>query len=317
MRDTVQYLFGKKSYLFSMDIDFAVRQLRYFVVVAEELNFTRAAARLQIAQPPLSRQIQNLEQMLGFTLLERTNRRVTLTAAGEVFLAECRQILSQIERSVLVAQRMAHGETGQLIVGFEGAAHHELILQMIRQLRSHFPDIELIMQEMPSGKQVEALQQEQLNIGLIEPIAAGGSELKVMPLLSEPMLVALAETHPLAQETQLTLNQLAGEPWVTGRRHHGCGLLLRILEACHRAGFQPNVQQETNDLQMILGFVAAGFGVTLLPESSRMSQPGVVYCPIAPPVPKVALAIAWHPKRKSPVVDSFLQIVEALLGEAG
>ena len=127
-----------------MDIDLTVRQLRYFVVVAEELNFTRAAARLQIAQPPLSRQIQNLEQMLGFTLLERANRRVTLTAAGEVFLAECRQILSQIERSVLSVRRMAHGETGQLIVGFEGAAHNELVLNIIRQLRTHFPDIESI-----------------------------------------------------------------------------------------------------------------------------------------------------------------------------
>ena len=128
-----------------MDIDFAIRQLRYFVVVAEELNFTRAAVRLQIAQPPLSRQIQNLEQTLGFTLLERTNRRVALTAAGEVFLTECRQILSQIERGVLLAQRVAQGEVGQLIVGFEGASHNEIVLDIIRQLRTRFPDVELIM----------------------------------------------------------------------------------------------------------------------------------------------------------------------------
>ena len=172
--------------------------------------------------------------------------------------------------------------------------------------------IELTMQEMPSGKQVDALQQGQLDVGLLEPIVVG-SELKVMPLLSAPMVVALSDTHPLAQAAQLTLNQLAHEPWVTGRSDYGCGLLMRILEACHRAGFKPKVQQETNDLQMILGFVAAGYGVTLLPESSRMVHSGVVYCPLEPPAPEVELAIAWHPERKSPVVDSFLKTVEAHL----
>ena len=133
-----------------MDVDFSIRQLRYFVVVAEELNFTRAAEQLKIAQPPLSRQIQNLEQTLGFTLLERTNRRVALTPAGEVFLAECRQILNQIEQGVRAAQRIAHGETGQLVIGFEGAAHNQLILEIIRQFRTQFPDVKLIVQEMPS-----------------------------------------------------------------------------------------------------------------------------------------------------------------------
>ncbi|MEM7796114.1 MAG: LysR family transcriptional regulator, partial [Cyanobacteria bacterium P01_C01_bin.118] len=156
-----------------MDIDFSVRQLRYFVVVAEELNFTRAAEKLQIAQPPLSRQIQSLEQTLGFRLLERTNRRVALTAAGDVFLTDCRQILTNLEQGIRSAQRVAQGAAGQLIMGFEGAAHNDLILEIIRQFRAQFPDIELIMEEMPSGKQVDALRQGQLDVGLIEPIAAG------------------------------------------------------------------------------------------------------------------------------------------------
>ena len=293
-----------------MDIDFAIRQLRYFVVVAEELNFTRAAVRLQIAQPPLSRQIQNLEQTLGFTLLERTNRRVALTAAGEVFLTECRQILSQIERGVLLAQRVAQGEVGQLIVGFEGASHNEIVLDIIRQLRTRFPDVELIMQEMSSGKQVEAIRQQQLDIGLIEPIAAR-DDIEMMSLLSESLVVALPDTHPLARQEEIALSQLADDPWVTGRSHYGCGLLLRILEACQQAGYTPKVQQETNDLQMILGFVASGLGVTLLPESSMRSQKGVVYCSIQPPVPEVQLAIAWN--RQTPVIDSFLLVVEACL----
>lgn len=300
-----------------MDVDFAIRQLRYFVVVAEELNFTRAAERLQIAQPPLSRQIQSLEQTLGFTLFERTNRRVALTAAGAVFLAECRQILSQIERSVATAQQIAHGGAGQLVVGFEGAAHNPFFFNIIRQFRTQFPDVELIMQEMPSGQQIRALLQGQLNVGLIEPMAAGivaGDDITIVPLLSEPLVVALADRHPLVQKEPISLSQLAADPWVTGRSDYGCGLLLRILNACRQAGFSPKVQQETNDLQMTLGFVASGLGVTLLPESSQLNQPGVVYRSVKPPAPEVQLAIAWRPERKSPVVGSFLQVVEACLG---
>ncbi|MEL7509584.1 MAG: LysR substrate-binding domain-containing protein [Cyanobacteria bacterium J06633_23] len=294
-----------------MDVDFSIRQLRYFLVVAEELNFTRAAERLQIAQPPLSRQIQNLEQTLGFTLLERTNRRVALTVAGEVFLTECRQILNQIERSIRAAQRVAHGEAGQLVMGFEGSARNDLMLEIIRQLRTQLPDVELIMQEMPSGKQMEALRQGQLDVGLIEPIAAR-DDLKVVSLLSEPLVVALGDNHSLAREEHIALSQLADEPWVTGRSGYGCGLLLRILDACRQAGFTPKVQQETNDLQMTLGFIASGLGVTLLPESSRLAQTGVVYRPVTPPAPEVQLAIAWQ--RQSPIIESFLQVVETYLG---
>ncbi|MEO1353267.1 MAG: LysR substrate-binding domain-containing protein [Cyanobacteria bacterium J06635_15] len=294
-----------------MDVDFSIRQLRYFVVVAEELNFTRAAERLQIAQPPLSRQIQSLEQMLGFRLLERTNRRVALTAAGKVFLMECHQILSQVEQSIRVAQQVAQGKAGQLVMGFEGVAHNELVLGVIRQFRTQLPDVELIMQEMPSGKQVESLQQGQLDVGLIEPIAAGDT-LKIAPLLSEPLVVALAETHPLAGEESIALSQLADESWVSGRSNFGCGLLLRILDACREAGFTPKIKQETNDLQMTLGFVASGWGVTLLPESSQLTQTGVIYRPVAQPAPEVQLAIAWN--RQPPVVESFLQVLEKCLG---
>lgn len=287
-----------------------LRQLRYFVVVAEELNFTRAAERLQIAQPPLSRQIQSLEQALGILLFERTNRRVTLTTAGAVFLDECRQILAQVERSVRLAQRVAHGETGQLVVGFEGAAHNELILQIIREFRGQFPDVDLVMQEMASGKQVDALEQRQIDVGLIEPIASR-DDIELLKLLSEQLVVAMHDAHPLASEGAIALSQLANDNWVTGQRHSGCGLLLRILDACQQAGFMPKVQQETNDLQMTLGFVASGLGVTLLPKSSALPNEGVVYRPVQPPIADVQLAIAWWSGRRSPVVDSFLQIVES------
>ncbi|NER01072.1 MAG: LysR family transcriptional regulator [Cyanothece sp. SIO2G6] len=130
-------------------VDVELRQLRYFVAVAEELNFTRAAERLQIAQPPLSRQIQSLEKALGVTLLERTNRRVALTSVGEFFLTECRQILAQLENGIRATQRLANGETGQLVLGFEGSTYNDLVLNIIRELRTQYPDVKLVMREMP------------------------------------------------------------------------------------------------------------------------------------------------------------------------
>ncbi|MEM9219515.1 MAG: LysR substrate-binding domain-containing protein [Cyanobacteria bacterium P01_F01_bin.150] len=292
-----------------------LRQMRYFVAVAEELNFTRAAERLQIAQPPLSRQVQALEQSLGIMLLERTNRKVALTPAGAVFLEECRQVLAQVERSVSLAQQVAHGETGKLVVGFEGAAHNELILKIIRQFRAQFPNVDLVMQEMASGKQVDALERRKIDVGLIEPIASR-DDIELMALLSEPLMVAMYDHHPLARERTVDLYQLANEDWVTGQRNSGCGLLLRILDACHQAGFTPKIQQETNDLQMTLGFVASGLGVTLLPESRALPKEGVVYRPVQPPIADVQLAIAWWSGRRSPVVDSFLQIAEAHIEES-
>jgi len=289
-----------------------LRQMHYFVVVAEELNFTRAAERLQIAQPPLSRQIKALEQNLDITLLERTNRRVTLTPAGATFLDECRQILDRVERSIRLVQRVANGETGQLVVGFEGAAHNELILQAIRDFRAQYPDVDLIMQEMSSGKQVDALEQGQIDVGLIEPIAAS-DDVELTHLLAEPLVVAMHNAHSLSGEASLPLSELANSAWVTGRNDCGCGLLMRILDACHQAGFSPKVQQETNDLQMTLRFVASGMGVTLLPESSALTQDGIVYRPVQPPAPETQLAIARQSNQRSPVIDSFLRILETCL----
>ena len=289
-------------------VDIELRQLRYFVAVAEELNFTRAAERLQIAQPPLSRQIQSLEKALGVTLLERTNRRVVLTSVGEFFLTECRQILAQLEYSIQATQRLANGETGQLVLGFEGSTYNNLVLNIIREFRTQYPDVKLVMREMPSGQQVDALHKGQLDAAHL-PVATG-EEITVVPLLVEPLMGAITKTHPLANHSSLNLMQLAEEPWITGRSSDGCGLQLRIMAACRQAGFVPQVHQQTNDLQMILGFVASGLGVTLLPKSAcRSGVMGVSYLPLQDPVPQIEIAIAWEPKAQSPVLHSFLQLV--------
>ncbi|MBE9099285.1 LysR substrate-binding domain-containing protein [Vacuolonema iberomarrocanum] len=292
--------------------DIELRQLRYFVAVAEELNFTRAAERLQIAQPPLSRQIQALEKALGVELLERSQRRVELTAAGNVFLEECRRILAQVNVGVDRAQRTARGETGQLSIGFEGSSQNDLLLQAVRVFHAQFPAVELVLQELSSGEQVEALRRNQIELGFLEPNLPADN-LSIEILRSESLVAVLAETHALADQPRFALAQLAEDAWITGSSKTYCGLLIQILNACRQAGFVPQIRNETNDIQMLLGFVAAGLGVTLLPASMQKSlYPGVVYRPLAPPVPKVELAIARHPDNRSPVLNAFLQVVRAL-----
>lgn len=300
-----------------MKTNIELRQLRYFIVVAEALNFTRAAERLQIAQPPLSRQIQTLEKALELELFQRTNRRVNLTPAGEVFLAECRQILSQVDKGIRVTRRAARGETGQLTIGFEGSLHTETVLDIIQLFRAQFPDVDLILQEMSSGKQMDALMLQHIEVGFVDPILSR-EEISFTKLLTEPLVVVLAASHPLADQDAadqdtIDLRQLAKASWITGRQDEGCGLLLRFLEACRQAGFTPNIQQETNDVQMRLGFVASGLGVTLLPISALISdRSDIVYREIDLSVPQVELAIAWQSSNLSPVLESFLGVVQSM-----
>ncbi|MEO1145248.1 MAG: LysR substrate-binding domain-containing protein [Cyanobacteria bacterium J06638_22] len=292
--------------------DIELRQLRYFVAVAEELNFTRAAERLQIAQPPLSRQIQALEKALGVELLERSQRRVQLTPAGNVFLEECHRLLAQLDVSVDRTQRTARGETGQLRIGFEGSSQNDLLVQAVRVFHTQFPEVELVLQELSSGEQGEALRRHQIGLGFLDP-SLPMEDLSVDVLRSEPLVAVLAETHALADQSHVALSQLADDTWITGSRKAYCGLLIQILNACRQAGFTPRIGHETNDMQMLLGFVAAGLGVTLLPASMQKSPyHGVVYRLLAPPVPKVELAIARHPDNRSPVLKAFLQVVRDL-----
>ncbi len=294
-----------------MKADIELRQLRYFVAVAEELNFTRAAERLQLAQPPLSRQIQNLEKALQVELLHRTNRRVTLTPAGQVFLAECQQILQQVEQGIRLAQRAARGEIGQLTIGFEGAFHSATVLHIIREFRLQFPDVELTLQEMPSGQQVDALQRQLIDIGFIDPILMQ-ENIASIRLLSEPLVVALPASHTLVVQDSLELAQLEKESWIAGQSERGCGLLIRLLEACHQAGFTPNIQQETNDIHMTLGFVASGLGIALLPMSALETRPsGVVYRKISSPIPPVELVAAWQGHSSPSVLQAFLKLIHA------
>ena len=296
-----------------MSNDIELRQIRYFVAVAEELNFTKAAKKLSIAQPPLSRQIQNLEKELDVLLLDRTNKRVSLTPAGKAFYDECRQILQAVEKGIQVAQKVAQGKIGRIVMGFEGSTHNEILLKIIRQFHEMYPGVELVLQEMSSGKQVKALQEKQIAVGLLDPITAT-PDLKFDVLFSEPLVAVLPEKHPLANFKEINVGDLSNDLWVTGRNDGTCGLLKRLLDVCRKYGFTPNVHQEANDMQMILSFVASGFGVTLLPESSsRLTTPGVTFVPLQEPAPEIEMAIAWlYETESSPLRESLLTTIQSI-----
>jgi DNA-binding transcriptional LysR family regulator len=288
-----------------------LRYLQYFLAVAAELNFGRAAERLNIAQPPLSRQIRRLESELGVELFYRTKRRVELTEAGKVFLEEARKILSQVEKSVQVAQRASRGEIGRLVVGFEGSSAYDVVPLSLKVYRERFPEVELVVYGMTTAEQVQALHQAQIGVGFIVPPLKGkDKELVVETVLREPLVLALPETHPLVTQPRVRVRSLANEFFVIAQRDSGCGLYDQVIALCQRAGFSPRVVQEVNEMQVMLGFVAAGLGIALLSASVKHFQrPGVVYRELQPSTPEVALAMIWRRDDPSAVLQAFLRVV--------
>ncbi|WP_286784324.1 MULTISPECIES: LysR family transcriptional regulator [Pseudomonas] len=257
-----------------------LRHLRYFIAVAEELHFGRAAELLGISQPPLSQQIQALEQELGARLFERTNRRVELSEAGRLFLEEARLVLAQVDKAADVARRAQLGELGEMKIGFTSSAPFSTrIPRAIHAFRQAFPAVHLNLQEMSSKKVADALVDESIEIGLMRPLPLPDS-LRVQELFREPLVAVLNAAHPLAAAggAGLHLEALAGEPFVFFPRGYGSGLYAQLLSLASRAGFSPHFSQEAAEAMTIIGLVAAGLGVSVLPASfQRIRIDGVVY----------------------------------------
>ncbi|MCQ4273407.1 LysR substrate-binding domain-containing protein [Pseudomonas kuykendallii] len=257
-----------------------LRHLRYFIAVAEELHFGRAAELLGISQPPLSQQIQALEQELGARLFERTNRRVELSEAGRLFLEEARLVLAQVDKAADVARRAQLGELGEMKIGFTSSAPFSTrIPKAIHAFRQAFPAVHLNLQEMSSKKVADALVDESIEIGLMRPLPLPDS-LRMQELFREPLVAVLNAAHPLAASGGggLHLEALAGEPFVFFPRGYGSGLYAQLLSLASRAGFSPHFSQEAAEAMTIIGLVAAGLGVSVLPASfQRIRIDGVVY----------------------------------------
>lgn len=253
-----------------------LRHLRYFVTVAEEGHITRAAGRLGIQQPPLSQQIQALERELDVQLLRRLSRGVQLTAAGAVFLAEARSILAQVGEACLTAQRAARGETGRIGIGFTSSASlHPLVPRTIRTFRDENPLVGLSLEESGTGELVEAIAAGRIDAAFVRSPIAAAADIIVHSVLTEDMIAVLPAGHPMANkpdEKRLRLSELAAETFILYRRPLGPGLYDAIIAACQRAGFSPRIGQEAPRMLATLSLVAAGLGVTLVPDSMRRLQ---------------------------------------------
>lgn len=287
-----------------------LRHLHYFIAVAEELNFGRAAERLHIAQPPLTRQIHQLEKELGVELFHRTTRRIELTEAGQVYLPEARRVLAQVQEGATLAQLASRGEVGRVVVGFEGSSAYDIVPLAVKAFREQFPRVSLIVREMTTGDQVKALHEGHISVGFVVPPLSETQDLIVETVLREPLLVALPQDHPQAQRSTVDLVTLKDETFIVCPRHHKCGLYDHLISICRQRGFSPRLTQETDEVQSILGFVAAGLGVALLPASVKhLQRSQVVYRTLHPLTEELELAIAWRRENPSPMVPVFLEIV--------
>ena len=288
-----------------------LRHLRYFVTVAEELHFGRAAERLFIAQPPLSQQIQQLERELGVALFARTSRRVQLTPAGEAFLPEARQILASIGQAAGAAQRAARGDSGWLGIGFAASATYDLLPAVLHDFRALYPDVALSLQELNAAEQAAALGDKTIHVGFARPYAPHPDAV-VGAVLREPFLAAFPQAHPRAGDAPLRLPALKDEPFISFPERPQPSYAEAVRIACESAGFAPRVVQEVREMQTALSLVAAGFGVALLPASvTHLHRDGVVYRPLEEPAPRTELAVVSRSDDPSPVLQNFLAVVRA------
>ena len=283
-----------------------LRHLRYFVAVAEELHFGRAAARLHMAQPPLSRQIQMLERELGVSLFVRRNRRVDLTTAGQTFLEGASRTLETADLAVRDAQRAARGEIGRLALGFVGSAAYAVLPSLLRAFRMRYPAVELSLQAMTSQEQVVAFQQRRIHIGILRP-PVGERMLTLHPVARESLVVVVPESHPLAQFERVPLAALADQPLILYPRADGPGIHDAIVSLCLHAGFTPRIVQEAAEMTTIAGLVAGGIGIALVLASiEHLHSWGVVYRSADGDIPSWELALAWRQDDDSTVVRAFL-----------
>jgi DNA-binding transcriptional LysR family regulator len=283
-----------------------LRQLRYFVAVAEELHFRRAAARLHISQPPLSQQIHALEQELGCTLLERTRRRVELTPAGEAFLRDARAMLAELDVAVSTARAIDAGQSGVLRVAFVGSALLSIVPAAVQRFRRARPGVEIDLRERSTTEQLRALSTGVVDVGLVRPPIETDADLHAQVVMSERTIAAIPVGHELARLRRIPLGRLAAEPLVLFPRRQAPGFHDLLIGRLAATGASPHVVQYAPEMMTIIGLVAAGIGVSPVPASvAHLAIDGVTYRPLsgAPDTELVALTRAGD---TSPLAEAFV-----------
>jgi DNA-binding transcriptional LysR family regulator len=285
-----------------------MRHLECFLAVAEELHFTRAAQRLHLSQPPLSRHIRELEEELGVTLFQRTRRSVALTDGGKAYQQRVRAILSQLEQAREEAQRIQRGELGTLTIGFVGALTYEFLPGLLRRYRARMPGVHLVLRDLVPADQIEALAAGRIDVGFAGILPDDcGPDVAHRVLRRERMVAALPQGHTLARQTTIPLRKLADEPWVAIERKISPTYDRFIRRWCAHAGFAPRVEHEAARAQAMLGLVAVGLGVTIVPETiAQLPAPGVVFRPLKERLIYEHVVI-WRSQNISSITAAFLE----------
>jgi DNA-binding transcriptional LysR family regulator len=289
---------------------FDLGHARSFIAVAEEMHFGRAAARLNLTQSPLSRQIQMLEQTLGVTLLERTTRAVRLTPAGRTFLAEAYRVIAAAESAARLTRRAARGESGTIRLSFTAASAYRTLPRIVSQVRRALPEIDLVLEEMVSDEQIQALEENRVDVGLLRPGPAlldPRTPIATATIVHEQLLLALPRSHPLAKGKAPTVQDLDGEALVTWSPRGGRYFIDLLETLFTAAGIRPRVVQRVNQLHAMLALVGADIGVALVPDSAvHIGMTDVVLRPIAAPATaRPCLLLAWRQDNPNPCLPSF------------
>lgn len=280
-----------------------LRQLRYFLAVAEELHFSRAAKRLNMAQPPLSMQIKQLESDLGVQLFKRTKRQVNLTPAGSVLRTEAQQILERVALAEQKTQRAGRGETGHLAIAFVSSAMYSVLPPWIKTFRQHYPRVNLTLQAATGPAQVEKLLSQQLDIGFVRP-PVGNHKVASQVVWREPMVAALSKEHPLSEKREIEIADLRHQPFILDQSPLASDMYDKIISFCQQANFCPNVIQAAQQLQTMLGLVAAQIGVAIA-AAQKLQIEGVCYRRFIETTPTLDLLMIWRAEETLPLQENW------------
>ncbi|MEV5877389.1 LysR family transcriptional regulator [Streptomyces sp. NPDC052101] len=291
-----------------------LRHLSGFVAVAEELHFGRAAERLHIAQSPLSQQIRLLERDLGVTLFERTTRSVRLTAAGQALLEPARHLLAEASAVRRTVQAAHLGEVGRVTIGFAGASSYSVLPVLTRAVTSELPGIELVLEgQTYAGEALGRIAEGSLDVGFVALPVRRGISTRVVRM--ERLMIALPDSHPLAQRADVSFADLAHEPFVTFPVSRGSAVRDALVQACHEAAFAPRIVQEAPDSYNLLALVGAGVGLAVVVESAQAIRlEHVVFRPLAgDDVPVLPIALGWRTGNPSAALKAVLRVAERVL----
>jgi DNA-binding transcriptional LysR family regulator len=288
-----------------------LRHLRYFVVVAEELHFTRAAQRIGIAQPPLTFQIKALEKELGVQLFDRQPGRVTLTVPGQVYLEEARAILEHVQKAALRCQLSAQGMVGRLSVGFtESASFRAEVTTALQRYRSLYPQVEMSLEENRTGSLMASLRQGRVDVAFVRPPVGEGTDIRFSLLSTEPMMVVVPKGHALDGRRSVRLEELRDELFVFYPRATGAGLPEMVVSACEARGFSPKVVQHAPQVSSTINLVASGLGISIVPACMRGSRAGeVCYIALTGSGLLASLGLAHRSTALSPAVQNLVDLV--------